>query len=160
MKEKLALAAPVPLGAACVGLSASQENHRPQDNAALPEVTAAHQEVGNLASFEGMAGLEVQRPLRESYRECPKKAFSKAKSRNKPVVSSGSGSFSGGAGSKLLSPEEVLEMARTVKDKLPEVPKKLLEDLKARGLEPCTLQDVLDERGLQWAATQVRCFVP
>ncbi|KAL8273032.1 hypothetical protein Esti_003085 [Eimeria stiedai] len=57
---------------------------------------------------------------------------------------------------KFVSPEAVVEAARRVKDRLPDVSEELLASLKARGLEPCTLQEVLDERKLQWAVTQAR----
>lgn len=137
-------APPTPASAAASSSpDASQENDQSQANAlglpcAVGEPSAKQQETRHPARRRGGG------------------AVWKARSRGKLAAACGSGGSTSCSSSKFVSPEAVLAAARELKDKLPEVSPELLERLKARGLEPCTLQQVLDERGLQWAATQVR----
>ena len=133
-------------------VSASQENDQMQANAsgaAKPAFSGKQEKLDLLA-----CAANIEQSLGAAPKSSFKGTFAKGKGKSKPVSSGNNGSVAG-INNKLLSPQEMGEAAREVKDKLPELSEQLLADLKSRGLEPCTLQEVLDERGLQWAATQV-----
>ncbi|OEH77017.1 hypothetical protein cyc_01881 [Cyclospora cayetanensis] len=148
-----------PVKTAACSPNASQENDQAQANVAVA-----------FRADEGAQGPPSVKPEEALVSECssgcrkrktgvggvpPKTPFN-CRSKARTTILSGSGGCCGGSSSKFVSAAAVLEEARKVKDSLPELSKDFLDSLLARGLEPVTLKEVLEERRLQWAATQVR----
>lgn len=136
-----------PTAAASSSPEASQENDQTHANFA--------EALGRAPPVKQGSPFPVTVDGRKRSAEAPRAAPPKGRSKNKPAIAPGSNGTAGGCGSKFVSPEAVLEAAREIKEKLPEVSSELLDSLRARGLEPCTLKEVLEERGVQWAVTQM-----
>ncbi|CDI86595.1 chypothetical protein, conserved, putative [Eimeria praecox] len=152
MKEEGGRTAASPSAAASSSPTASQENDQAQANAAAAPhgVTTKPQDDVNASQYAAGYGR------RKGGAGGARGSLLKGRSKHRPAQGVG-GSGSGAAVcSKFVSPEAVLSAAREVKDSLPQLSPELLTSLKARGLEPCTLREVLEERGIDWAATQVR----
>ncbi|KAL8424652.1 hypothetical protein Efla_006437 [Eimeria flavescens] len=139
--------------AAASSTEASQENDQAQANSAGGPQLAAPLKQEELQSPAG-AQPRMSRGAGGPQRGPSGPSF-KGRAKCKAAAVSAAGTGAAWGSSKFVSPEAVLEAARRVKDQLPEVTPELLENLRARGLEPCTLQDVLNERKLEWAVTQV-----
>ncbi|CDJ69651.1 chypothetical protein, conserved, putative [Eimeria necatrix] len=140
-----------PSVAATSSPSASQENDQAQANSASVPHGLPSMKQQDITAPDYAAGY-VRRGGVGGF----KRGSLKGRGRNKLATGLGAGSGLSGAATKFVSPDAVLDAARRVKDSLPDLSPELLASLRARGLEPCTLKEVLEERGLQWAATQVR----
>lgn len=139
-----------PSVAATSSPSASQENDQAQANSASVPHGLPSMKQQDITAPDYAAGY-VRRGGVGGF----KRGSLKGRGRNKLATGLGAGSGLSGAATKFVSPDAVLDAARRVKDSLPDLSPELLASLRARGLEPCTLKEVLEERGLQWAATQV-----
>lgn len=153
MKEEGGNTAASPPAAASSSPTASQENDQAQANAAAaPSGVIASSKTQNEERSRQYAAGCGRRKGGGGVRG----TLFKGRSKHKPAQGVGSGAAGAAACGKFTSPEAVLSAARQVKDSLPQLSPELLANLKARGLEPCTLKEVLEERGIGWAATQVR----
>ena len=134
--------------------SASQENDQAQANSAVdPSGFISTKPQNGMHARQYAAGCGGRR---RGGGGGVRGTFLRGRSKNRPSQGVGSGASGAALCSKFVSPEAVLSAARQVKDSLPQLSPELLTSLKARGLEPCTLKEVLEERGIDWAATQVR----
>ncbi|KAL8448620.1 hypothetical protein Emag_003935 [Eimeria magna] len=144
-----------PAAAASSSSEASQENDQAQANSVGAPSVAGTLGAPSLAKRLGARGRGGFRGSRGRGAGAHRLSL-KGRPKAKAAVACASSGVPPWSSYKFVSPEAVVEAARRVKDRLPDVSEELLESLRARGLEPCTLQQVLDERKLQWAVTQAR----
>ncbi|CDJ36597.1 uncharacterized protein EMH_0091520 [Eimeria mitis] len=155
MKEEGGHTAASPSAAASSSPTASQENDQAQANAAAAPLGATSTKPHNgVHARQYAAGCGRRRGGGSGVRG----PVFKGRSKHKSAQGMGNGASGNAACSKFISPEAVLSAAQLVKDSLPQLSPELLSSLKARGLEPCTLKEVRDERAESEHARLLEAF--